>query len=92
MDQMLDPFLRVPKHINQFLLWAAWFRLILVHPSSREWQADQDALRSRAWHTETEGSSTVVNNIEFNIPPPSNLLPLFLLFIERRILPSVDDG
>ncbi len=88
----LYPIPRLLEHFEQSLLSAAFVRVMHVHPPGRQRQAHQNTLHSRARRTETEARAPVVDQVEFHISAPSQLLPFLFRFRERHVFSPFNEG
>ncbi len=88
----LHPPLRMLQHLDQARLPALGLGLIHVLPARRQGHAHQDALHPRPRRVQPKGGPAVVHQVELDVLPPADLLPLLLLLRERHVLALVDDG
>ena len=57
-----------------------------------EWKGHEDALYSRSGGVETELGATIVNQVELDVAPSSQQLPVSLIFSVLVILVSLNCG
>src|SRR5262245_16896213 len=74
----LSPLSRLIK-LQRLFFTRRWFRLEVVNPSNQGWKTHQNGFGSTA-RLETENRSTVVEEVEFDIPSTSIKLVLTLIF------------
>src|SRR5882757_7064237 len=86
-----QPFPRMQAGIQQFGFRCFRRRMIIVTPARAWRQAHQDAFRTTLGLQAKEGP-TVMDQVEFHIAPPPDLLPFFFPFAIRHILSFQDDG
>lgn len=90
-EKLLHPLFGLLQHIQYPLLSTPLLGRMHVLPSGCQRQAHENALNSGARRVQTESSSTVVNQVELNIAPSSQLLPCLLLFREGHVLSLLND-
>mmetsp|Transcript_23362 Transcript_23362/g.50582 ORF Transcript_23362/g.50582 Transcript_23362/m.50582 type:complete len:240 (-) Transcript_23362:845-1564(-) len=91
LDNHLYPLAGVLEGIHYLCLGTARLNLVIILPPCRLWQTHQNTLNP-APRLKSKDCSTIVDEVEFNIPSSPHLLPLPLLLRKGIVLVRLDDG
>ena len=63
-----------------------------IHPSSLKRQAHQNTFNPGSRRSQTKRRAAIMHEVELNVSPSAQLLPLFLLRGEGHVFPLLDQG